>query len=52
MIYTADKNLEGIIFNPVHIAIDPLPFLIEILIRVRVVHYLSRSIEKMSGMLL
>lgn len=52
VICTTDKNLERIIFNPVHIAIDLSPFLIENLIHVRVVHYLSRSIEKMSGMLL
>lgn len=48
VIYTVDKNLERIIFNLIHIGIVLLPFLIENLIHVRVVCYLSRSIDKMS----
>jgi len=41
-----------VILNLVHVGIDPLTFSVENLIRVRVVCCLSRSIEKMSGMLL
>lgn len=48
VIYTVDKNLERIIFNLIGIGIVLLPFLIENLIHVRVVCYLSRSIDKMS----
>lgn len=52
VIYTLDKNLEIIILNLVCIGVDPLPFLIKNLIHIRVVCCLSRSIERMSGMLL
>lgn len=49
VIRTANKNLERIIFNLVHIGIDPLPFLIENLSHVKVVCCLSRVLKKRQG---
>ena len=52
VIYTADNNLGKTVFNLVHVGIDPLPFLTENLISVRVICCFNRSIEKVSGILL